>query len=82
MVRFVRSGFAFDHRRRIDGEDIVFRAGSGFRWVDLDRGYRLHFARRRGLWVVRRAGSTTPIATARTLDDAFRAAKRHFRALS
>ena len=71
-----------DHLRRIDGEDIVFHSGDGFRWVELDEGYRVHFRRVRGTWQAARAGSGGRIATGRTLAEVYRVVRRHFRALS
>jgi len=71
-----------DHLRRIDGEDIVFHSGDGFRWVELDEGYRVHFHRVRGSWQATRAGSNSRIATGRTLADVYRLVRRHYRALA
>ncbi len=71
-----------DHLRRIDGKDILFRSGDGYRWLELGEGYRVHFRRIRGEWQASRAGSQAQIARGRTLADVYRVVLRHYRALS
>ena len=70
-----------DHVRRIDGENVVFRAGEGFRWVELAEGYRVRFERTRGLWEARREETGARISLAASLEEAYRRARRHYGAL-
>jgi hypothetical protein len=69
------------HLRRIDGEDVVFRAGEGFRWVELAEGYRVRFQRARGVWEARRGETGARIGQAASLEEAYRRARRHYEAL-
>ena len=71
-----------DHVRRIDGENVVFRAGEGFRWVELAEGYRVRFRRARRGWEASREGSAARSAEGSSLEEAYRWARRHYEALS